>query len=364
MATRNQVTVRHSAEIAILFQKAGVSGKKLLEMFPQYSKATIYRHAKKPIGEAAAHDKRKDNKGRPSKLTPKDKRRILRSVQTLRATDGSFTSPRIAVEAGVESKVSNRTIRRVLKDDGYSYLRSRKKGLMTKQDLKSRMRFCKKVRKLKLGQDFWNRHISFYLDGKGFEFKTNPLDQAKAPRAREWRKKSEGLRLGCTAKGRKEGAVNSNFMIAISYNHGVVLCEQYFGAITGSTMERIIHSSFPQAFEESIKPKGKRFLQDGCPRQNCKKAMDAYDAVGAKVFKIPSRSPDRNPIENFFNCISMELRKQALEKKIRKETFEQFSARVKKTMLDYPTSKIDKIIETMDKRIGMVIEAKGMRIKY
>ena len=364
MAKRSRVTERHSAEIAALYQKAGVSGANLLELFPQYSKATIYRHAKKTIGQDVPCDKRKHNKGRPSKLTPKDKRRILRSVPKLRITDGSFTSPRIAVEVGVESKVSNRTIRRVLRNDGYSYLRSRKKGLMRKQDLKERMKFCRKVRKLKLGQDFWNHGISFCLDGKGFEFKSNPLDQAKAPRAREWRKRNEGLKLGCTAKGRKEGAVNSNFMIGISYHCGVVLCEQYFGPITGVVMEKIIYSAFPQAFKKSIDLKGKRFLQDGCPRQNCKKAMDAYQAVGASVFKIPSRSPDLNPIENFFNCISRELKKQALERKIRKETFEQFSMRVEKTILEYPAAKIDKIIETMDKRIGMVMKAKGMRIKY
>ena len=166
MAKRSQVTQRHSAEIAALYQKAGVLGAKLLQLFPQYSKASIYRHAKKPIGEDAPCDKRTHNKGRPSKLTPKDKRRILRSVPKLRDTDGSFTSPRIAVEAGVEDKVSNRTIRRVLRSDGYSYLRSRKKGLMTKEDLKKRMTFCMKVRKLKLGQEFWNHHVSFYLDSK------------------------------------------------------------------------------------------------------------------------------------------------------------------------------------------------------
>ena len=177
-------------------------------------------------------------------------------------------------------------------------------------------------------------------------------------------KEEQGTKAQVTAKERKEGAVNSNVMVGILYRHGVVLCEQYTGPITGVIMEKVIYSAFPQAFEKSIDPKGKRFLQDGCPRQNCKKAMDAYRAVGASVFKIPSRSPDLNPIENFFNCISTELKKQALEKKIRKETFEQFSVHVKKTMLEYSATKIDKIIETMDKIIGMVITAKGMRIKY
>ena len=39
--------------------------------------------------------------------------------------------------------------------------------------------------------------ISFYLSGKGIEFKTNPLDQARAPTSREWRLKNEGLKQGC-----------------------------------------------------------------------------------------------------------------------------------------------------------------------
>ena len=33
-------------------------------------------------------------------------------------------------------------------------------------------------------------------------------------------------------------------------------------------------------------------------------------------------------------------------------------------MIEYPIDEIDKIIETMDKRIEMVLNAKGMIIKY
>ena len=75
--------------------------------------------------------------------------------------------------------------------------------------------------------------ISFYLDGKGFEFKTKPLDQARAPTSREWRLKNEGRKQGCTAKGKKEGTVSCNFMVGISHSHDVVLCDQYSGAISG-----------------------------------------------------------------------------------------------------------------------------------
>eukprot|EP00794_Sanderia_malayensis_P001028 gene1028-biopygen266 len=363
MAQKNKVTVQHSAEIAALYQKTGVSGRKLLEMYPQYSKATVYRHTRKPLN-GKCHDARKQNKGRPPKLTGKDMRHVLRTIPKLREREGSFTSRRVAVEAGVEEKVSNCTVRRFLNKEGYAYLRSRKKGLMTRKDLSATMKFCRNIRKRKFGPDFWRKHISFYLDGKGFEFKTNPFDQARAPKAREWRKQNEGLKIGCTSKGRKEGAVTCNFMVGISYDAGVVLCEQYYGPINGDKMAGIVHSSFQQAFEKSINPKGRRFLQDGCPRQNSRTARDAFDAVNGMVFKIPPRSPDLNPIENFFNCVMRRLSQQALDGNITKESKEDFSARVKKTMLDYEISGINKIIDSMDKRIGLVLKANGMRIKY
>ena len=162
-----------------------------------------------------------------------------------------------------------------MNEEGYGYLRLPKKGLLSANDMKNRMRFCRKICKFKLGQDFWTRLISFYLDGKGFEYKTNPFDQA--PKASEWRRKCEGLNIGCTSKGIKEAAINYNFMVGISYNHGVVLCEHYSEAINGENMAEIVYSSFNNAFEQSSDPKGRRFLQDGCPRQNSKAAGVAFD---------------------------------------------------------------------------------------
>ena len=107
-----------------------------------------------------------------------------------------------------------------------------------------------------MGSDFWTKNVLFYLDATGFQYKTNPLDQARTPRAREWRKRSEGLIA--TSKGKKEGVVNSNFMVGISYNSGVVLCEKYLGSITGAKYAQIAAvSSFPQAFQKSVAPRAK-----------------------------------------------------------------------------------------------------------
>ena len=53
--------------------------------------------------------------------------------------------------------------------------------------------------------------------------------------------------------------MNSNFMIGISFSKGAVLCEQYFGLITGNKFADIVDSSFDSAFENSINPVLRRF---------------------------------------------------------------------------------------------------------
>jgi hypothetical protein len=358
-----KISHEHSAQIRVAHQLSNVRGKRLLQMFPQYSKAAIYKHAKKPLNGEPVFDKRKTNKGRPKKLTVRDERSILRTIPKLREKLGNFTSKRVQLESGV-THVSNRTIRNILNKEGYHYLRSRKKGLLHAADLKARKKFCQKVRRKKLNQDFWNKGISLYLDGKGFEYKSNPHDQARAPRARQWRKRGEGLNFRCTAKGKKEGCTNVNFMVAIAFGKGVVLCEQWEGTITGEKFAAIVKRCFKKAFRNSANPKGKLFLMDGCPRQNSRAAMRAIEKVGAKVFKIPARSPDLNPIENFFNTVTMKLNNDAIEKQITRESIHEFSLRVKETMQSFSSDEIDKIIDSMGKRIISVIKRRGQRSKY
>ena len=61
----------------------------------------------------------------------------------------------------------------------------------------------------------------------------------------------------------------------------------------------------------------------------------------------------------FFHAAKVDLDKQALELNITPETYEEFSERV--TM---PVDVVDKIIESMDNRICLVLFSKGQRTKY
>ena len=123
------ITIRNSCEISALHQHGRVKIKDLVKMFPQYSRASIYRHAKRKIGESILVMPTVPSKkrGRPHKLSAAEKEKIVISLHTLRDSDGSFTSPRIGVKAGLATKVSNRTIRRVLNNAGYGYYGTRRK---------------------------------------------------------------------------------------------------------------------------------------------------------------------------------------------------------------------------------------------
>ena len=360
---KRKVNVEHSAEIRALYNYGGVRGKELLKLYPQYCKSSIYEHVNRMVGPQGFVDKRKGNKGN-KKLSVREERSVVRTLHKLRKTDGTFSSPRIHFQSGIGQKVSNRTVRRILNKNGYNYRQTRKKGLLLESDLKKRLQFCRKIKRLKLGCEFWQSGIAFYVDGTGFQYKSNPFDQARAPRAREWRLKGEGLSFGCTAKGKKEGARNANFMVAISYGKGAVLAKQYFGSITGQKFADIVSNEFPNAFAISSNPRGKLLLMDGCPRQNSAIAKVAIDNINGRIMKIPPRSPDLNPIENFFHLVGKELSRHALANEIKKETFQDFSARCISTIINYDVCTIDAIIDSMNKRMDMVIKSKGQRIKY
>jgi len=204
-------------------------------------------------------------------------------------------------------------------------------------------------------RDLWTGGISFYLDGVSFYHKFNPM----------WRKPSEGLSQYCTAKGAHVGSGGRvvKFMVAISYEEGVVMYEEY-EHLNGEFFKDFVLEHFPKTFRKSRKGRERRFLQDRDPSQNSVKAKAALSTVKAVKFDIPPRSPDLNPIENLFHIVKEDLRLNAIEKDITYETKSEFAQRVKIIFLSTDREVVDRIILSMNKRIDEVIRNKGRRLKY
>ena len=78
------------------------------------------------------------------------------------------------------------------------------------------------------------------------------------------------------------------------------------------------------------------FLQDGDQSQNSKVACMEMEVIGAECFKIPP--------SKICGIIDLKIKQDAMERNITREDFENFSGRVKKTMEEYPSVIINKIL--------------------
>ena len=324
------------------------------------STTSAHRIATAPEG---APESRRHLCGRKRKLLQEQEELLVNSISDLREQEGSFTSRRLMEKLGIRH-VSDRTVRRALNRNKYFFLQARKKGLMNKDDRQKRVTFAQRMQ-TEFPPNVWKDMVAFYLDGVSFVYKTNPLDQARAPSGRVWRKKTEGLRQGCLSRGSKAGTGRklAKFIVAISYSKGVVLCERY-EKMNGAFFSSFIDEHFDNVFARAGKGASRLWLQDGDPSQNSRAARDAMARCRAELLKIPPRSPDLNPIENFFHIVSMNLRKGALEERITRETYAEFCTRIKRTMNDVPREIIDRTIESMNARVDGIILNQGERLKY
>lgn len=301
--------------------------------------------------------------GRPRKISENQGRYILREVKKLRMSEGSFSIPRLMTAAGLsQADVSRRTVIRFLHSHGYRYRQTRRKGLLSPEDLLKRKKFALKM--VKRPATFWSKDISFYIDGVCFVYKTNPLDQARTPKSTILRKKSEGLVRGCTTKGKKEGSGGkvAKFMVAVTHGKGVIACEP-FEKMNGQYFANFITDHFPTLFNVSDKDTAV-FVQDGDPSQNSNVALEAMAGVNAQLLSIPARSPDLNPIENFFHLVRRRLSEDAIQLNLHKESFEDFQERIIQTMKAIPVEILNKTIESTKKRLQEIISNGGQRTKY
>lgn len=368
MASYSLISPESKAYARLLRERENLSVRQVAKL-TGISKSSVSRICSKRLlwGEAlpSTHGEGPVRKrGRPPKLSVRQKRAILKELRKTRS-EGQFSVRTLRTKCELHT-VSERTISRFLNKSGYKYYQARKKGLLFPKDLHQRWKFARGIKRSR-GEAFWTKDISFYFDATAFNYKSHPRQHANTLSGRVWRKKSEGLSFGCTAKGSKVGSGGKVVRVyaAISYGNGVVLAKPY-RKLTGKRFSKFMKKEFPAVFQkcEATHNTPRIFLQDGDPSQNSKKAIKTLSRMDATIFKIPPRSPDLNPIENIFKLLGDKLKYDAIENNIEFETFRAFRSRVVTTLLQMPRAIIDKTIASMGKRIDEIIRRKGERLKY
>ena len=352
---RAYIKFRKGSKADDLIKETGVSSSHIYKIWASSFNSET---KKEPV------QKQTRKRGGPEKLSRRDKRRILRLVGTLRRQNANWTVKRLMARADLlDGRVARRTVSHFLNKNGYFYLQARKKGLLSEADKQKRVRFARNMLQF-YPEDVWTQKIAFYLDGVGFVYKRNPRDQAMPPAGRVWRMKKEGLLQGCTAKGQACGTGGKyvKMIVAISYDKGVIICQRY-EKMTGNYFAGFLEEHFENMVIEA--GKGSRmWIQDGDPSQNSTASREAMTRVNSVLLPIPPRSPDMNPIKNFFGIVKARLKMDAIERNIEVETMDEFENRIRCIMKDIPLKTTNSIIESMNKRMKLIIENRGERLKY
>ena len=100
--------------------------------------------------------------------------------------------------------------------------------------MKERLKLSRQIKGI-FKKIIWTEGTSFYLDGGCYQHRYNPVDEAKSTKSMTWQQRTEGLDPLCKTKGSHTGSGGriALFIVAILFNKGAILCEQYFGKING-----------------------------------------------------------------------------------------------------------------------------------
>ena len=125
-----------------------------------------------------------------------------------------------------------------------------------------------------------------------------------------------------------------NFIVAISHDKGVICCVPY-ERMCGHFFATFIKMTFTRLFMKTVKGINRLWIQDGDPSQNSSMARSDMRRANSTLIKLPRRSPDLNCIENLFPIVRRILKKQALERGIKRESLKQFKAHLKPRFCPY-----------------------------
>lgn len=366
MVFKSKISPDKRALAILLRKESGLSFPKIAEKC-KISTSSAERICKGGFCQSREKQITSKKTGRPRKISPRVARMLQRNLLKMRNEGLAVTVKKLVEYSGLSLQTASvGTYSRYLNDMGFFFLQARKKGLLTENNKKLRLQFARKMERYeKENAHFWANEIAFYLDGVSFIHKCNPKSAAMAPKARVWRRKSEGLQV--TSKGSKDlaGGKRLHLMVAVAYHQGVILKEPY-EKLNGNFFANFIRRHFNLCFARAgPKKDGKRiFVQDNDPSMVSKAAMTALHEIECELFKLPSCSADINPIEGIFHILKDLLEEQAIENNITKESFEEFQKRVLRTLEQLDPDIIDKAIDSMPRRMKAIIKGKGSRTKY
>ena len=308
-------------------------------------------------------------KGAPTKLPPKVMGKLLKvltSMQKQAKGRKEITARMITEKAGV--KVADRTFRDAYMALGGGFSKLKEGPILTDEDVKKRAKWCGgRKNRTKKG---WNTKPKAIIDSKRFQMFLTEAGRDHVAR--------RGVRGAYLIKGQplqrhlmKPKGGNMKFpapgvTVTAAIIRGRVRVWHYSKKWNGqeaAAFYKVLSKAMKKAYpEHAAKPCATwSVLEDNDPAGfKSSKARAAKKECGIITDDLPPRSPALNPLDYaVWSLINKAMRVQ--ERKFRatkKETMDEFKARLRKTALGMRTSLISKCVGDMRRRCGMILQTK------
>jgi len=270
------------------------------------------------------------NCGRQSwKFTPEVEKWLVRKLKELRQICVCTSRTlQIAMARELRLKVSASRIRQVLKKHGFKWLTRSQKRFYNKLDREARLAFAKAVLRLTIRELY--EKLALSIDGVVLTMP--PSDEAdrynycRFGEDHMWRTHSESVKAelaGDDPYGKQAklarciplwgGCAAGGFGILAFHKTKKISQDEWLKALRSGAVKKAIQSTKP-----GKKTGPWHLLCDNEGFLESKEAKKLYKKVGIKLWHVPPRSPDLNPIEKVWAWLRRHLRRMDLKDAIAK----------------------------------------------
>ena len=278
----------------------------------------------------------------------------------------------------MQVRLSDGYIRKILRAKGYKWLPRRQKRLYSKKQREARVGFAQKV--LRMTRKELRAKLSLAMDGTVVAMPpSDPTERINFCRHGVeciWRKPSEGFKPSLSGKDDYHhqvplsravplwgGCSEGGFAVVTWHKGKKLTSDEWSTAVASGKLTRAIRLVKP------VKPNGPwEVLCDNEGFMKTKESTAAHKAAKVKLWHIPSRSPDLNPVECVWGWLKRKLRHMGLQDILQNRPVlgkMAYRARVRSIL---QTKKAQEIAATYAKRLRkvcqVVVKKKGAASGY
>lgn len=287
----------------------------------------------------------KPRKGRPTKLSRRSVNALLKKIKA----NPKLSAPKLnaAIRKSTDVSVCDSTIRNILRKNGYHGRTARRKYWINKVNQLKRLQFAKTYQNAP--PEFWNKVI-FTDESKFNIFKSDG-------KCLVWRKKNSELdkkNICASVKGGGGSVLVWGCMSAV----GVGTLHFIDGIMDHRMYIDILKTNLPLSVAKMGLNGDYIFMQDNDPKHKAWNTRMWLLYNTPKQLETPPQSPDINPIEHIWDYLDKQIRTRHISNKT------ELKCALQEEWNNIPIDLTTKLVNSMQRRLSAIIDAKGFPTKY